>query len=120
MTGPAVSTIEHTELLVAGSNIAAQIELDMAYHKLVREIACNADLSALLDRIQVRSHLARNTRWRERATSRRSRDEHCEIPAAIASGDPETAEQAAHRHIAAVRTRIAGKLTTDEKRRTGA
>lgn len=151
MTGPAVSKIERTELLVdqvhdrlqrailnrelpdsrrqlpaildtpervvAGSNIAAPVEPDMACSKLVREIASNADRTTLLNRIQGRSHLALNTRWRERATSRGSRDEHCEIPAAIA-GDPETAEQTARRHIAAARTRIAGAFTTDEKRRT--
>jgi DNA-binding GntR family transcriptional regulator len=94
------------EDVVDSGEVGPQVEFDMAFHRRVREIADNPELTALLDRIQVRSHLALNTLWEGRGTSRRSLDFHREILSAIEAGDPHAAEHAAREHIAEVRERI--------------
>jgi DNA-binding GntR family transcriptional regulator len=96
---------EH-ERVVGGDDVDCQVELDMRFHRRIREIAANAELTASLDRIQMRSHHALNTLWRGRGTPRRSLDRHYEIFDAIEAGDGDAAEAAARIHIAEVRTRI--------------
>ena len=101
MMSPAVSKIERTELPV-----------DQVHDRLPR---------AILDReLPASTPLSVPELARRLGISRRSLDEHCEIQAAIAAGDPEIADPVTRRHIAAVRTRLAEASPTDEKRRTGA
>jgi len=96
----------HEEILRAGDP-RAQIELDMTYHRTIREAAGNPDLSALLNRIQMRSHLALVTLWQGEVSARSSLDEHHVIQAALRARDADAAERAACQHIRNVRERMA-------------
>lgn len=94
------------EQILSEHEAGSQIELDMAYHRTIREIAGNEELNALLNRLQMRSHLALITLWRHEASSRLSLEEHCAIQSALESRDPDAAEEAASRHIRRVRARV--------------
>jgi DNA-binding GntR family transcriptional regulator len=102
---------EHEKLISAG-DIAAQVELDMQYHRAVRGLADNGELNTTLDRIEVRSHLALNTLWRRPASSRQSLLEHHAIYDALAAGDADAAESAARAHVGSVRRRVAEYLAS--------
>lgn len=101
----------HEQVLPAGDP-DSQIEHDMAYHRTIRQIARNPELNALLNRIQMRSHLALVTLWRAEASSRLSLNEHREIQGALEAGDPDAAEEAARRHIRRVRARVGDALVS--------
>lgn len=94
------------ERILSEGEAGSQIELDMAYHRTIREISGNEELSSLLNRIQMRSHLALITLWRREASSRLSLEEHCAIQSALESRDPDAAERAACEHIRRVRARV--------------
>lgn len=98
--------LEDHKRILTGGEAGLQIELDMAYHRTIREIAGNEELNALLNRIQMRSHLALITLWRREASSRLSLEEHCAIQEALVARDPEAAERAAAAHIRRVRARV--------------
>lgn len=97
---------EHDRVLREGDQ-ASQIELDMEYHRTIRDVAGNLELCALLNRIQMRSHLALITLWRQEASSRLSLEEHAAIQAALQARDPAAADSAAREHIRSVRARMA-------------
>ena len=96
---------QHEDVVSAG-DVAAQVELDMQYHRAIRKLAHNAELNTILDRIEVRSHLALNTLWERPASSRLSVTEHRAIFDAIASHDPSGARSMAEQHVRNVRTRV--------------
>ena len=108
----------HEELVESGE-VASQVELDIAFHKRVRDIADSADLTAALGRIQLRAHLALESLWGVQGTSRRSLDFHWQILEAIESGNVEAAEVAARAHIAEVRARISDVFAADSDRGVG-
>jgi DNA-binding GntR family transcriptional regulator len=83
-----------------------QIQLDMKFHQLTRQIAANEHLSAFLDMLQGQSHLAYHTLWRAPDASQRAYEEHKRIFQAMLGGDPGQAEQAARDHIAGLRLRL--------------
>ena len=107
----------HEKILTSGDP-AIQIRLDMTYHATIREVAGNPDLSSLLNRIQMRSHLALVTLWQGETSSRLSLDEHHVIQSALHDRDPDAAEQAARRHICRVRKRVAEAAAADGVERT--
>lgn len=94
------------EAVVSAGDVAAQVELDVQYHRAIRKLAANPELNTILDRIEVRSHLALNTLWERPASSRLSVDEHRAIFRAIAAGHAERARLAAEEHVRSVRARV--------------
>ncbi|RKT87542.1 DNA-binding transcriptional regulator, GntR family [Saccharopolyspora antimicrobica] len=111
---------EHEQALAADADNAAHIELDMRFHRAVREFADNPHLLATLEPITGRAHFALHSLWRSDDAPRLALDEHRAVVDAMASGDPEMAEAAARRHIARLRIRL-GQATarTTERRRLG-
>ncbi|AYF75889.1 GntR family transcriptional regulator [Nocardia yunnanensis] len=97
---------EHEHALSAGADQATHIELDVRFHRTVRDIAANAHLSAALEPIAGRSHIALHSLWRNADAPRLALDEHAQIVAGMATGDPELAEAAARRHISRLRIRL--------------
>ncbi|WP_068016479.1 GntR family transcriptional regulator [Nocardia mexicana] len=97
---------EHERALSAGADQATHIELDVRFHRRVREIAANPHLTAALEPIAGRSHIALHSLWRNADAPRLALDEHARIVADMATGDPELAEAAARRHISRLRTRL--------------
>ncbi|GAB2519079.1 GntR family transcriptional regulator [Nocardia heshunensis] len=97
---------EHEHALAVGADQATHIELDVRFHRTVREIAGNPHLSAALEPIAGRSHIALHSLWRNADAPRLALDEHAQIVAGMATGDPELAETAARRHISRLRIRL--------------
>ncbi|MBF6181939.1 GntR family transcriptional regulator [Nocardia otitidiscaviarum] len=105
---------DHEGVLSAGADKAAHIELDVRFHRTIREIAGNPHLTATLEPIAGRSHLALHSLWRGAQAPRFALDEHIGIVEAMATGDPDLAEQAARQHISRLRVRLSQATARDE------
>ncbi|MGA4847419.1 GntR family transcriptional regulator [Streptomyces sp. G5(2025)] len=106
--------LERHETVVASEfDERAHIEMDMAYHRLIREAAGNDHLTTALDTIQGKAHLALHSLWRSPEAPRLAVDEHRRIFEAMTAGDPEAAEQAARDHIRRLRTRLSQAVTAE-------
>ena len=93
-----------------GSVIATHIDLDMRFHRRLRELAGNEHLSGVLEPLAGRCHFALHSLWRSDDAPRLALDEHKAILAAVEAGDPQQAEVAARTHIARLRVRL-GRAT---------
>jgi DNA-binding GntR family transcriptional regulator len=109
---------EHEAALGSGADNATHIELDMRFHRVVRELADNCHLTATLEPLAGRSHLALHGLWRSADAPRLALDEHRRVVECMAAGDPALAEEAARRHIARLSVRL-GHATVREADRTG-
>ena len=95
----------HEDVVDAGDE-RAHVELDMAYHRLIREIGANTHLNAVLQQIQGKAHLAQHQLWRGPDAPRLALEEHQRVLDAMAAGDAAEAERAAKAHIARLRVRL--------------
>src|SRR5699024_6069591 len=93
-----------------GSGMATHIDLDMRFHRRLRELAGNEHLSGVLEPLAGRCHFALHSLWRSDDAPRLALDEHKAILAAVEAGDPQQAEVAARTHIARLRVRL-GRAT---------
>jgi DNA-binding GntR family transcriptional regulator len=112
---------EHEQALASDADEARHIELDMRFHRLIRDAAANKHLTAVLEPIAGRAHFALHSLWRSPDAPRLALDEHKRVVAAMVTGDPELAEQAAREHIARLRVRLAHatyRRPDDERPRT--
>ncbi|WP_405138708.1 GntR family transcriptional regulator [Nocardia sp. NBC_01388] len=105
---------EHERVLAGDADNAAHIELDIRFHRTLREIAANTHLTAALEPIAGRSHLALHSLWRSKDAPRLALDEHIHIVDAMAAGDPEFAETVARQHISRLRVRLSQATTRDD------
>ncbi|MGW0559280.1 GntR family transcriptional regulator [Streptomyces sp. NPDC003016] len=97
---------QHERVVASDFEEQAHIEMDMAYHRLIREVAGNPHLTAALDTIQGKAHLALHSLWRSPEAPRLAVQEHRRIFEAMTSGDPDAAEHAAREHIRRLRIRL--------------
>ncbi|MGW8378247.1 GntR family transcriptional regulator [Streptomyces sp. ODS28] len=98
---------EHEELMSSGYDEQRHTEMDMAYHRLIREVAGNTHLSDALGNITGKAHLALHSLWRSPEAARLAVEEHRRIFEAMTTGDPDAAEQAAREHVRRLRVRLA-------------
>ena len=103
---------EHARV-VDSDDEAANVELDIRFHAIIREAAGNADLSTILRRIQGRAHLSRFALWRAKRNTSDALAEHQAIFVAMAARDAEGAEQAAKRHISSLLARVETRALSD-------
>ncbi|WP_434588347.1 GntR family transcriptional regulator [Streptomyces sp. A5-4] len=96
----------HEQVVTSDSREESHIEMDMAYHRLIREVAGNTHLTAALDTIQGKAHLALHSLWRSPEAPRLAVQEHRRIFEAMTAGDPDAAELAAREHIRRLRIRL--------------
>ncbi|WP_425836250.1 GntR family transcriptional regulator [Streptomyces fractus] len=96
----------HEREVGTGVDERTHIEMDMAYHRMIREVADNPHLTAALDTIQGRAHLALHQLWRGQEAPRLAVAEHRRIFEAMTSGDPDAADLAARDHIRKLRIRL--------------
>jgi DNA-binding GntR family transcriptional regulator len=82
------------------------VELDMAFHRLIRQMARNPEISRPLARAQARAHLSMHSLWTGERNVESVRHEHAGIVAAIRARDPDRADQTARDHIAELRSRV--------------
>jgi DNA-binding GntR family transcriptional regulator len=97
---------QHERVVTSDYDEHAHIEMDMAYHRLIREVAGNTHLTTALDTIQGKAHLALHSLWRSPEAPRLAVAEHRRIFEAMTSGDPDAAELAAREHIRRLRIRL--------------
>jgi DNA-binding GntR family transcriptional regulator len=96
---------EHERVVACGDE-RAHVELNMAYHRKIREIGGNAHLNAVLHQVHGKAHLAIHQLWRGPDAARLAVEEHRSILDAIEAHDPDAADRAARAHIAALRARL--------------
>jgi DNA-binding GntR family transcriptional regulator len=94
---------QHRKVLEDREDLAAHIDLDMRFHRQIREIAGNPHLAAVLDGLQGKIQLAMRSLWRSDDAPFNALRDHEKILAAMSSGDPADAEVVARAHIARVR-----------------
>lgn len=96
------------EHAVENGDIRAHVEHDLAFHKLLRQAAGNAELRLALERVQGRVTIAMLSAdyatWPAKAVA-----EHRSILDAVIAADPDAAESAARAHIVRVRQDIAAQ-----------
>lgn len=97
---------KHEALVSSGYDEERHTEMDMAYHRLIREAAGNDHLSDALGNITGKAHLALHALWRSSEAARLAVEEHRRIFEAMTAGDAEAAEQAAREHIRRLRVRL--------------
>lgn len=103
----------HEAVVASGIDERTHTEMDMAYHRLIREAAGNGHLTAALDTIQGKAHLALHSLWRSPEGPRLAVEEHRRIFEAMTSGDPDAAERAAREHIRRLRIRLSQAVAPD-------
>ena len=91
---------------VADHDLAAAREADVAFHRLTRELAGNAELSGFLEQIQDKVRLAMATTLITPGPSLAVAD-HRAIYEAIASGDADLAEARAKAHVTRLEAALA-------------
>lgn len=110
---------EHEGVLAEGGDDAAHIELDMRFHRRIRDIAGNPHLTASLEPLAGRSHMALHSLWRAEEAPRLALEEHRRIVDAMAGGDPALAEEAARQHISRLRVRLSRSTPRGPQDRDG-
>lgn len=85
---------------------ATFVELDMAFHSLIRSMAKNRELSDMLTKSQARAHLSMHSLWSGSRNVAAVQAEHSELCASILACDAERADAAARRHIRGLRQRV--------------
>lgn len=95
---------QHRKVLDRKEGVATHIELDMQFHKRIRELADNRYLAEFLDNLQGQICLAMHSLWRSDDAPRHALEEHQEILEAILDNDPDRAEAATRAHIRRVRS----------------
>jgi DNA-binding GntR family transcriptional regulator len=102
-------TLAEHEVVITTDDLYRNVELDTRFHSIIRAAAGNDDLDAMLERTQSRAHLSLHTLWRGPRDPQAMLAEHRAVYTAIAAGDPELAEAAAHAHIQGLRDRVAAR-----------
>ena len=99
----------HRRFLDLGGDAVAElpafVELDIGFHRLLREMSRNPELATLLGRTQARAHLSMHRLWSGGRNTEAAQAEHTEICEAVLSRDRRAADAAARRHIEALRER---------------
>lgn len=98
--------LDEHEAALDSADEQTHIDLDMAYHKAIREASGNDYLNNTLDLVQGKSHLALFHLWRGPNGRRLALEEHRSIYERMIAGDPPGAETAARAHIAQLRVRL--------------
>lgn len=93
------------ELLESPPDQRRDSKLDLEFHTLIRETACNHPLSEALHRLDGQSHLYRSDMWSLELNRRIAVTEHARIVAAIESGDALGARTAASAHVSGLLVR---------------
>ena len=96
----------HRKSLDREEGVAAHIELDMQFHKQIRELAANQYLTAFLGVLQGQIHLAMHSLWRSDDAPHQALQEHQKIMAAILDNDPDAAEATTRAHIGRIRSQL--------------
>jgi DNA-binding GntR family transcriptional regulator len=106
---------EHRGSLDAGRGVRAHIEFDMRFHRTIRDLADSVSLSEFLETLQGKVQLAMHSLWPSGEAPWLALEDHEKILAAMASGDPKAAEEAARAHIARLQNTLVSVVESEEQ-----
>lgn len=92
--------LEEHQAVVARGDFSRHMQLDQAFHQLVRRSTGNSRLNDSLDRLQGQVRVAMHTTHRSPGGMRQAVAEHRQILHALRARELETAEQASRAHVA--------------------
>lgn len=98
---------EHQKVLDEEKGLTAHVEMDMKFHRLVRELTNNVHLNQVLENLQGKVHLSVYSLWGRREAQQLALEDHRKIFKAMSEKNPTAAEAAARAHI----TRLCATLT---------
>ncbi|MEU8896557.1 GntR family transcriptional regulator [Nocardia sp. NPDC048505] len=81
-------------------------QLDLAFHRLIRDRAGNRTLAEELARLEAQAHLHRGDLWRSTRNRHTALREHRRILRALEAGQPDAARAAAESHVQGLITRL--------------
>lgn len=108
---------EHREVLEQGKGFVMHMDLDMQFHRRIRELSGNAQLAELLLNLQGRVRLVMHSLWHNKNAPQRALEDHAVILAALCDGDPSEAESAARAHIARLRKTLVKTIESEAEHR---
>ncbi len=100
---------------VESGDVERHMELDAAFHRLVREASGNLRLADSLRRLQGQIRVAMNTTVARRGGMHAALAEHRSLIDAITAGDPEQAESVARHHIVRLRESLHDAALADNQ-----
>ena len=106
--------VEH-EKAVRTNNIEEHVELDLSFHRLIRQSACNSELVVLLNHLESQVRLAMLT-ITVTSGPKIAFHEHTLIYDAIEAHDPDLAEKTSRAHIARLRNTLLTQDSRDSNR----
>ncbi|MEV0249106.1 GntR family transcriptional regulator [Nocardia sp. NPDC050712] len=92
--------------LRGAADTARDTELDLAFHRFIRDRADNRTLADELARLEAQAHLYRGDLWHSTRNRHTALREHRHILRALESGHPESARAAAESHVHGLITRL--------------
>lgn len=108
LIGQLAAVLEEHQRAVDDADVAAHMEIDQRFHRMIRAAAGNPEVVHMLDGIQARVQLAMRTTTIT-AGPRHALADHRRIHAAFRRGDPAAAEREARAHIARLRTSLSAR-----------
>ncbi|GAB2645630.1 GntR family transcriptional regulator [Nocardia goodfellowii] len=99
-----VAAQEHN--LHGDADPARDTQLDLVFHRVIRDRAANQPLADELARLEAQAHLYRGDLWHSTRNRRTALHEHRTILQALESGQPESARAAAEAHVRGLITRL--------------
>lgn len=115
--GPVVAALKGLvraqETALASRSVEAIMEVDMEFHRRLRELAGNRRLDVLLRNLQDQIRIVFATSITIPGRREKAIAEHREILAAIEQRDPDAAERAARAHIRNVREAVLAAFPSD-------
>ena len=109
---------KHDAFLALSNHVGEEpdfVELDMSFHKLIREMARNDELATLLARTQARAHLSMHGLWSGTRNVEEAQREHGMICEAIVRRDEHGAADAARRHVTNLADRAGQQAEVSER-----
>lgn len=100
---------------VENGDVEKHMELDAAFHRLIREVSGNRRLNESLRRLQGQIRVAMNTTVARRGGMHAALAEHRALIDAIRTGDPEQAESVAREHITRLRESLHDAALADHQ-----
>ena len=102
------------EVAVKAGNVEGHIQVDLEFHRLIRERAGNRRLIHALGNLQDQIRIVFRTSATIAGRMPQALDEHRRILAALRAGDPDEAEQAARNHVRRIRAAVLAHMKAPE------
>lgn len=104
---------EHQKVLDEEKGLIAHVEMDIKFHRLMREITNNVHLNQVLENLQGKDYLAVYSLWSSKEAQQLALEDHKKIFKAMSEKNPSSAEAAARAHITRLRATLTERTEQD-------